>query len=245
MNADRLADIFTLMERLDRHGSREPSLCHVAVELTGLDGAGVSLTPSPDVMTILCSHGPAARLLLGAEMTLGEGPALHASRTGASVVESDLRHPSRPLWAPYASEALALGVRAAFAFPVRIGAIRFGALSLFRGTPGELSDDTTSDSQIMASVVARAVLSMEAGAPPDDLLSELRGPFGLDFRVHQAAGMLAVQASMPVRDALVTLRAHSYANGIELTTLAKNVIARRASIDQKTGAWIDTGAKPQ
>jgi hypothetical protein len=140
-------------------------------------------------------------------------------------------------WPFYTPEALNLGARAVFGFPVRVGAVRFGALSLFRLTPGPLSAAQASDGLLMAGVIARSVLSMQAGASEGELLGELHGESRLDFRVHQAAGMVAVQGSMSVKNALVALRAHAFASEMELSTLAEHVVTRIIFFDPETGEW--------
>ncbi len=51
MVANRLADIFSLMERYDHDELPGRSLCRVAAEITELDGASISLSSSVDGMT--------------------------------------------------------------------------------------------------------------------------------------------------------------------------------------------------
>ncbi len=235
----RLVTIYTMMENHDRSGVGGPSLCPVAAALTGLDGAGVALTTSGHGVTSLCTSGGLAFHLMELEMTLSDGPGVEAARTGEVSSEADLLASATSRWPLYVPEALALGARAVFGFPVHIGAVRFGALTLCRRGPGDLSAEQRADAGLMATVVARAVLAMQAGSPDGSLLEELRGGAELDFRVHQAAGMLAVQGTTSVRDALVALRARAYASATELSVLAQRVVTRQTSLDPETREWID------
>lgn len=239
MATNRLVTIYTMMERHDRSGVGELAFCPVAAELTGVDGAGVALSTDGHGVTSLCTSGRFAHQLMELEMTLSDGPAVEVARTGEAAGEADLLAPASSRWPLYVPEALAIGVRAVFGFPVRIGAVRFGALTLCREAPGELSAEQRVDAGLMASVVARAVLAMQAGNPDGSLLEELRGGPELDFRVHQAAGMLAVQGSTSVRDALVSLRARAYASGTELSVLAQRVVTRQTSLHPETREWVD------
>jgi hypothetical protein len=91
----------------------------------------------------------------------------------------------------------------------------------------------------MASVIARAVLAMQAGASEGELLGEFHGHSSLDFRVHQAAGMLAVQSSTSVKDALVTLRAYAFSTGTDLSTVADRVVKRMIRFNPIEGGWIE------
>ncbi len=239
MVANRLADIFALMERYDRDVLPERSLCRVAAEITKLDGASISLSSSVDGITGLYSSDELAKSLMDLEITLGEGPGTIIAHSNETVSVPDLFDSARQKWPLYSRGALELGARAVFGFPVRVGAIRFGALSLYRLSPGPLSLLQTSDGHLMASVVARSVLSTQAGASPGELLDEFRGGATLDFRVHQAAGMLAVQGSLSVKDALVALRSHAFSSNTELSTLAERVVTRRTRFDPEVGEWID------
>jgi GAF domain-containing protein len=237
--ADRLLDIFTLLARGDGTELRAPTLCGVAATITDLDGAGIALSSASDEMTPLCTSNDVARSLMNLELSLGEGPGYEASASGVAVGDDDLHVAASPRWLAYAPRAVATGVRAVFGFPIRIGGARFGALTLYRDEPGPLSETQASDAYLMASVIGRAILAMEAGSPLDDFVSELQGQSTLDFRVHQAAGMIAVQGSMSVKAALVLIRAHAFAQDIDLAELADRIVSRATRFDGDADAWTD------
>jgi hypothetical protein len=238
MTVHRLLDIFTLMERFEREGSDGHALCSVAAEFMALDGAGIALVSDGEDLTSLCTSNHAAGALMDLEITLGEGPAVDASRGNANE-DTNLLRDSASNWETYRPEAAALGARAVFGFPVRLGAIRFGALSLFRTTPGPLNAEQDSDAYLMASVIGRAILSTQAGGSQEDLVGELDGSSMLDFRVHQAAGMLAVQGSLSVKDALVLMRAHAFGVGCQLSELAERVVSGSTYLDSESRDWVD------
>ncbi|HEV3268664.1 MAG TPA: ANTAR domain-containing protein [Acidimicrobiales bacterium] len=227
------------MAKYERESPHGLSLCTVAAEVTELSGAGITLSSSEDLKSKWCTSNKIAQDLMDLELLLGEGPADDANRSGVANEESNLLSPESTRWMLYAPEAAALGARAVFGFPVRIGGVRFGALSLFRDEPGTLSDAQSSDAYLMASVIGRAILAMQAGAPPGGLAGELEGQSTFDFAVHQAAGMLAVQGSLSVRDALVALRAHAFATNCVPSELAERVVLRQVHIDPVTGTWRD------
>jgi hypothetical protein len=237
MVANRLLDIFSLMERRDRALSSHVALCAVAGEFLGLDGASIVLADDLGRMTSLCASNDTARALVNLELVLGEGPAIDACR-GDTVNVPDLLDTREVPWAIYASEALALGARAVLSCSIRLGAVRLGALSLFRLSPGPFNEEQVKDAFLMASVAGRAILAHEAGASRG-LVGELEGGSLLDFSVHQAAGMVAVQGSMTVRDALISLRAHSFATNCDLSVLAGRVLSRQARFDPVSQLWRD------
>jgi hypothetical protein len=130
-------------------------------------------------------------------------------------------------WLAFTPAAVDAGARAVFGFPLRVGAIRIGALNLYRDSPGPLDDDQHADALVLAGVAARAVLTMQADAPPGMLGAALE--VGSDFRfvVHQASGMIAAQLEVDVGEALVRLRAHAFAHDRPLTAVAQDVVTRR------------------
>jgi hypothetical protein len=234
--ADRLIDILTLMQRFEREGTGGVTLCAVAAEFLELDGAGVVVGSKGGNLSVLCTSNQTAHDLMDLELVLGEGPALEANEHGA-VEEPDLLHPKSPRWMMYTPRAITLGARAVFGFSIQLGAVQFGALSLFRASAGPLTAHQVSDGYLMASVIGRSVLAHEAGVASGDLRGEVEEVSGLDVRVHQAAGMLAIQGSMSVRDALVTLRAHAFATSSHLNDVANDVVARRKYYEPSTGMW--------
>ena len=75
------------------------------------------------------------------EFTLGEGPCIDVVRTSSPVLTADLNDWHDIIvecWPAFLEGAGAAGVRAVFAFPLRIGAITLGALDLYRDRPGDL-----------------------------------------------------------------------------------------------------------
>jgi len=237
VTTQRLLDIFTLMERLGRESSNGIELCGVAAEFMSLDGAGIALVHDGGELSSLCTSNETAKALMELELTLGEGPTVDAGR-GDAVAAANLIEAGASHWNLYRPEALALGVRAVFGYPVRLGAVHFGALNLFRCSPGPLDTDQATDAYLMASVIGRAILTYQAGGSADRLVGELNGSSMLDFRIHQAAGMLAVQGSMSVRDALVSLRAHAFGIGCPLSELADRVVTRSTRYAPETGKWL-------
>ncbi len=223
------------MEGRGRTGDSRVALCAVAATFLALDGASIVLSSDLGELTSLCSSSSVARALVDLEIVVGEGPTVDACR-GEAVNEVDLLAPLVVRWPTYTPQASALGARAVFGYSVRLGTVRFGALSLFRASSGPLNASQESDAFLMASVIGRAILAGEAGAP---LAGELDGTSVIDFTVHQAAGMVAVQGTMTVRDALVSLRAHAFATNSGLSALAGRVVTRRTRFDPGTRVWID------
>jgi hypothetical protein len=123
--------------------------------------------------------------------------------------------------------ALDAGVRAVFGFPLRVGAVRLGALNLYRDRPGPLTGDQHADALVLADLAARWVLEAQAGAPPGVVAQELEIGADFHFAVHNAAGMISVQQGISVTEALIRLRAYAFSKDRLLADVAADVIARR------------------
>ncbi len=234
---DRLVDIFALLARYEKSGDSKGSLCLVAAEITELSGAGIALTSNSDDITSMSTSNVAATELMDIEITLREGPCTDACRSQDAVESIDLLKESQSRWIFYTPQAIAVGARAVFGFPVRIGAVRLGALSLYRDKRGSLTYEQASDGYLMASVIGRAILALQAGASGSALAMELEREATFDFAIHQAAGIIAIQGFTDVGDALVLLRTHAFATNTPISTLATRVIAHQTSYYPQQGTW--------
>lgn len=234
---ERLIQILELMAQWKRDGREPNTLCATAAEIIGVKGASIVLVSSGGSFTCLCASSVISTKLIEIELMVGEGPCVDVCGTNSSVDVPDLLAIQGARWLAYARLAASAGARAVFGFPIRIGAFRLGALCLHHDRPGTLTDVQTSDAHLMASVVSRAVLAMQSGAPPDMIAAELEQEATLDFAVHQAAGMVAVQGSMSIGDALSTLRAHAFATNAPTSVVARRVIARETHLDPITREW--------
>jgi hypothetical protein len=200
----------------------------VAAEATTMSGARLMLVAVERTPWLLCAADDVSAALADLELTLGEGPCLDASAVDDPVLEPDLAHPlPGGRWPAFTPGAGAVGVRAVFGFPVHVGVVRMGALGLHRERAGPLTDDQHADALVMADVMARAVLDLQAGAAPGTLAAELADGANLQATVHQASGMVSIQLGVDVGEALVRLRAHAYGEERPLGAVADDVVARR------------------
>jgi hypothetical protein len=205
-------------------------LCAVAAELIQVTGAGVMVLADDTPQASLCSTGRVSALIEELQYTFGEGPCIDAHLSGTVVAEPNLASPSESRWPAFTPKVLAAGARAIFGFPVRIGAARVGALNLYRDETGPLTDDQHADALVVADVIARTLLTLQAGVPAGSVPLQL--DIGLQSAVHQAAGMVSVQLGVSVGDALVRLRAYAFSSDRPLIQVAHDVIDRLLHFDQ-------------
>lgn len=228
----------TILRRLSEHdiaANETERLCAVCAEMTGVTGAGIMLMSGDVPRGSLCTTNPTSEVIERLQFELGEGPCVDAYEQDRPVLESDLSQPSTPRWIAFSPPAVAAGVRAIFGFPLHVGAVRLGALNLYRDRPGPLTADQHADALVMAGVAAHAVLLMQANAPPGTLAADLERGADFQFVVHQASGMVAAQLGIPVVQALIRLRAHAFGNGRSLADVARDVVSRRLRFDDASG----------
>jgi hypothetical protein len=222
---DRLLRILTQLRAAEGQ-PQAARLCEVCADVLDMSGAGVMLMSGDVPSGSVCSSNDVSELIEDLQYTLGEGPCIDAYNHQRAVFEPDLADPEVLRWISFSPPAVAAGARAIFGFPLQIGSVHLGALNLYRDQPGPLTDDQHADALVVAEVAARAVLDMEAHAPPGAIPAELSDS---DFRfiVHQAAGMISVQLAVSVAEALIRLRAYSFANDRPVAEVADDVVARR------------------
>lgn len=210
-------------------------LCGVCAEVTAVTGVGIMLMSGDVPQGAVCTTDDVSALIEALQFELGEGPCVDAHTHGRPVLEPDLVDPDTPRWLAFTGPAADAGVRAIFGFPLRLGAVRLGALNLYRDEPGPLTDDQHADALVMADVTAQALLAMQAHAPPGTLAAELEANADFQYVVHQAAGMVAAQLDVSIGEALIRLRAHVFGNQRTLTAVARDVVARTLRFDAANG----------
>ena len=200
-----------------------------------MSGAGIMLMSGDVPRGSVCTTDEPSSRIEQLQFELGEGPCVDAYNQDRPVLEPDLAEPITPRWLAFTAPAVEAGVRAIFGFPLEVGAVRLGALNLYRDRPGPLTDDQHADALVMADVAAQALLAMQANAPPGRLAAELEAGSDFQYVVHQASGMVAAQLDVSVGQALIRLRAHAFGNDRPLTRVAEEVVARRLRFDDRNG----------
>ncbi len=211
-------------ERGESPGAR---LCRACVELIGVSGAGIMIMDDEGHGTSLGVSDDASGAIEDLQFMLGEGPGIDAHTLGRPVLGPSLDDLDRAQWPTFAPEAVRAGVLAAFSFPLRVGAIRLGALDLYHGRPGDLGATQLADGIAMADLVTGAVMTVQEGAGAGDLADEMDNPGDLRTEVHQASGMVSRQLNVSIDAALVRLRAYAYSEGRSINDVAREVVTRQ------------------
>jgi hypothetical protein len=202
-------------------------LCAACPRILEVSGAGIMLMSGDIPRGSLDTTDEVSQLIEDLQYTLGEGPCVDAYHRGEVVAEPDLAEPVTRRWLAFTPPTLRAGARAVFAFPLRIGTVRLGALDFYRDRSGPLSGEQHADALAVADAAARWVLEAQAGALPGTVAGELEAGANFHFVVHNAAGILSVQQGISVTDALIRLRAYAFAHDCLVTVVAQDVIDRK------------------
>ncbi|GAB3733988.1 ANTAR domain-containing protein [Amycolatopsis oliviviridis] len=231
LRRDRLWQVVT-----ERAGGSWPEagwvgvVCSVAGECTEADGAAISLRAQGDRQELVAFTDDWSSHLEELQFTVGEGPAAEAYATGGPVLVSDLAF-EEYRWPGFTDGAAEHGLRAVFAFPLQVGAILLGTLSLYRRVPEALGVDALGDALILADIATSALVSDA---------SSVNGPIAPWARmeaeghyddVNIATGMLAAELGISLGEALLRLRAHAFSHRIPITEVARMVMNRQLRFD--------------
>lgn len=223
MHANRLNRVLDAIGTTDQANSATypQRVCGAAVGLLGVTGSGLTLMTDLELGAVWASDAT-AQAIEDLQFALGEGPALDAFRKGAPALEPDLPSASCR-WPFFCSQAVALGTRAVFSFPLQVGVIRLGSLNLFRNTLGFPTKDQLADALVLADVATQDLIDLQAEG---SIRWSHSDRLGQRTRVQQATGMVAAQIDSDMASALARLRAHAFANDITIFEVAEQVVAR-------------------
>jgi hypothetical protein len=246
VTGNRLGMIWELVaEQAAAHGSgiSAGDACAAAVAGVRVTGAWLSAgSAAQGGHHLMRATDEVSRRLAELQLTLGEGPSVDAFASGGPALASDLADGEPGLrWPAFAPAAGQAGAAAIFAFPLVVGAIRAGVLGLYRDRPGPLTGRQLGDALLFADTATLLLLNAQAdGAPVAD--SELQPAGFPSYRaeIDQATGMLTEQLGVTITDAFARLRAHAYANDLQLAEVARDIVARRLRLHPGSGPFPDS-----
>ncbi|MFC7595750.1 GAF and ANTAR domain-containing protein [Terrabacter sp. GCM10028922] len=206
----------------ERQASLPERLCHAAVAVMGARGASLTIAYTAPHRVTLCSTDDTAARLEDLQDVLGQGPGPTAYRTGRQirVTTGDPVDAGDVRWSEFdAAVRDAFGAITITAIPIHPDGDVLGVLTCHHPTDSEprLEEDTA---QFLADAIGVALLK-----DPDQLATDLNGPWASRAQIHQATGMVVAQLSVSPDEALALLRAHAFAHTWSLAQVAASVVA--------------------
>jgi hypothetical protein len=207
------------------------TVCGNAARLLGMTGVTVVLMARESTPSVASAYGVSG-VVRDAELTLGEGPATDAFAEGLPVLIDDLEL-HRERWPHFAPVVIDAGMRSTYGLPLHLGAIKLGALVLYRDQPSALDGEALSEAFLVAGHITHLLLDMQAQSPSEFLA------WGLEVDddrsvVHQATGMISVQLDCDIEEALLRLRGYAYSTERPIREVAVEVVTRKLRFDDTT-----------
>jgi GAF domain len=210
--------------------ARAQRLCELCVGIAGVTGVTLAVFSEQHRSTV-CATDEVSDRLEDLQLEFAEGPTVEAVRHGWPVLVPDLSGESESRWPWYAPAAVEAGARAVFVFPVQVGAIRLGALSLYRDSAGDLNEGQVKDARTLADAAA-VLLSIGHGADAAEaFVWAMNDRSRFRAEVHQAVGATTVDLAVDANQAFALLRAHAFAVGRPIAEVAADIMAKRLRLE--------------
>ena len=230
--ADTLVDDFDVLDFLH-------SLATHCIALLDVDEAGLMLADGSGRLVVAASSTEQVRLLELFEVQTDEGPCLDCYASGEPVLIEDLAVDQPPTWPRFGAEAIAAGFRSVVAIPLRLRNETIGALNLFRADPGPLAEGDRSLAQALADVATIGIIQERGSSRRELLARQLQEAWSSRIVIEQAKGVLAERAGVHVDAAFQLLRGYARSHGLQLSEVARRVVARDLDLDRTSGGQPD------
>jgi hypothetical protein len=207
--------------------------CRACVTNLRLGGAAISVVSDKYRSSVFASDAVSARIE-ELQLTLGEGPCVEATARHRPVLVADLAGGAGGHWPAFTEAAHEAGVAGVYAFPLQVGAIRFGVIDFYRHVAGPLTQQELTDALQAADTAALLMMRPSPSPRQDDEVDDRWWTTQLsadDAVVHQATGWLTRPLGVDAEQAYARLRAYAFAHGRPVSEVARDVIAGRLGLD--------------
>jgi len=233
-----LAQLARVFARVRGTDSLPMGLCHACADMLEVRGGAITLAYTTPERVTLCATDHTATRLEDLQDVLGQGPGLDAYLTGRPVT-AYLGGKTAQRWPMFSNAALQeVGAVVMYALPIRPHTSVLGVLTLYHLEPAPPPRDL-GVAQFLADAVGTALLH-----DPASQIELSEGPWAARMEIHQATGMVIGQLRINAGDALALLRAHAFAEGASLITIARDVLGRRIDFARLVQPAQDDGGGP-
>jgi GAF domain-containing protein len=214
--ADTLVDDYDVVDLLTGLADR-------CVNLLGVSAAGVMLASPEGSLGLVASSSEAMRLLELFELQAQEGPCLDAFRTGQRVEHQNLAAGSGR-WPLFATAAVAVGFKSAFALPMRLRDETLGALNLLSVTQTPMDEADVIVARAFADLATLTIVQHQAASEAHRLNEQLSGALASRVVIEQAKGVISERAGVDLAEAFSRLRRYARSSNLRLTDVAQAAV---------------------
>jgi hypothetical protein len=194
-----------------------------STEVVGARAAGILLAGSDERLEVVASTAENSRLIALMEFGAGDNPCVEAFATG-QVVAIERLDEGRTAWPVFAERARELGYAAVHAVPMRLRSDTIGALTLFLGDAGRLSDGDADAARALADVATIGILQERAFREADIARGQLQRALDSRVVIEQAKGFLAHTHAVGMDEAFRLMRQAARSQRMHLETIARGVL---------------------
>ena len=222
--ADTMASDYEISEFLR-------TLVERCAEVLDVTTGGVMLETPNGPLQLAAAVTDEMEALEQAEIDTQDGPCHQAYRTGEQVVAEDLEDSGvAERWPRVYQQMRDVGMRAVYAFPMRLRDDRIGALNLYRDTPGEFHTDDVRLGQAFADVAAIGILQERKVTNAERRAEQLQTALDSRIVIEQAKGVISVALDVTVDQAFDVIRQHARSTNQKVRDVAQAVIDRGADV---------------
>lgn len=191
---ERLAEVFveiadTLVAEFDLVEFLQMVTMHTS-ELVDARSAGLLLADPAGRLQMMAASDERTESVELFQAQAVEGPCQDCYRQGRPVINVDLRQAERE-WPRFAPLAVRAGYLSVHAFPMRLRTEVVGALNLFSGRTGELSESDAKIVQALADVATIGLIQERAITRGEVLTEQLQSALNSRIVIEQAKGAIA------------------------------------------------------
>lgn len=189
--------------------------------ITGADHCG-SAVAFDDVTFTAAASDPAIAPINDEQFVLGEGPCLHAARTG-HVVTADCSTADRR-WPGFGDAARGVGIHTMMCAPIRVDGVPVGSLTVFSRTAGLPTAHEGHVLELVAAAVGDAFGRRRHRQNLDATIAGLQEAMNHRAPIEQAKGILMALRSIDADEAFAVLSAESQRTNRKLRTVAAEFV---------------------
>ena len=152
----------------------------------------------------------------------GDGPCLHAMRSGARVRIDDMTRHHR--WPRFCGQAVSLGIRSSLSLPLVADGVPVGALNWYARRPSAFGPAETRSAEAFTEHASGALSLARRMASCADLNDQLRSSISSRAVIDQALGVIMATERCAQDEAFALLRTVSQNTNIKLREVAATIV---------------------
>ena len=213
--ADNLVADFDVVDLLNRLVSSSLSLLNVSA-------AGILLDDQRGSLRVLASSSEETHMLELLELQGSGGPCRDALLT-SSLIEVPNLDLARERWPEFVAAADVLGIRAAYAVPLRLRAATIGALNLLCDDQTVLGSEDLEVARLLTNIATIGIINHRLTSQQTLLAGQLQSALNTRIVIEQAKGVIAERTGLDMAAAFEVLRTAARSSRRPLTEVAAEV----------------------